>query len=113
MTRNTEKGRASSRRYYHAHKAKMREGHRKWRIANPNYDRKWAGLPEPTRPEPEHCENCGRLPNGVGGLHSDHDHKTGVFRGWLCHSCNNGLGLLGDSKQSLLAMLEYLARART
>jgi NAD-dependent dihydropyrimidine dehydrogenase PreA subunit len=33
------------------------------------------------------CEICGAVPKR-GGLHEDHDHKTGEHRGWLCHRCN-------------------------
>jgi hypothetical protein len=41
-------------------------------------------------------------------LHVDHDHSTGKIRGLLCHGCNNALGLLKDSKESLLRAIEYL-----
>jgi hypothetical protein len=39
------------------------------------------------------CANCG----GVDELVCDHDHETGLVRGWLCRSCN-GLepGAFGD-----------------
>jgi len=36
------------------------------------------------------CEICGNVPKR-GGLHEDHDHKTGAHRGWLCHRCNRAL----------------------
>jgi hypothetical protein len=71
--------------------------------------RKGRGAAIPTRPAPEHCENCGRLP-GKRILHLDHDHKTGKFRGWLCHSCNVGLGHLGDSIASVQSAIAYLIR---
>ena len=38
----------------------------------------------------------------------DHDHNSGEFRGWLCNDCNTGLGLLGDTKESLQRALQYL-----
>ena len=38
----------------------------------------------------------------------DHCHTTGVVRGVLCSSCNTGLGLLGDNKESLIKALHYL-----
>ena len=107
--------RAIARRWSKAHPNETRAQGRKWRAANPGkaYEnkRKWLGMPDPTRPRPEHCENCGRLPNGHGRLHLDHDHKTGKFRGWLCHSCNTGLGHLGDSVESLIAAIHYLKRS--
>jgi Recombination endonuclease VII len=36
------------------------------------------------------CQICGAIPKS-GGLHQDHDHRTGKNRGWLCHRCNRGL----------------------
>jgi hypothetical protein len=41
----------------------------------------------------------------------DHDHLTWKFRGWLCSKCNVGLGLLGDTKESVMKMLDYLLRS--
>ena len=38
----------------------------------------------------------------------DHDHESGDFRGWLCTSCNTGLGKLGDSIAGLESALAYL-----
>jgi len=69
------------------------------------------GKPEPTRDVPEFCECCGRLPNGNGALHLDHSHTTGAFRGWLCSSCNMGLGAIGDSLDAILRAAAYLRRA--
>lgn len=38
----------------------------------------------------------------------DHSHKTGKVRGLLCRNCNAGIGLLGDSPQTLMAANTYL-----
>jgi hypothetical protein len=62
---------------------------------------KTVGQPSPN------CELCRR--NGQVVL--DHDHLTGDFRGWLCGTCNCGLGLLGDNIQGLRRMLAYLERS--
>jgi hypothetical protein len=39
----------------------------------------------------------------------DHDKKTGEFRGFLCDSCNTGLGKFGDSLETLQNAVEYLS----
>jgi hypothetical protein len=41
----------------------------------------------------------------------DHDHKTGIFRGLLCHSCNRGIGLLKESVETLKRLIAYLTHA--
>lgn len=43
-------------------------------------------------------------------LHVDHDHDTGEIRGLLCNCCNRGIGMLGDSAETLLSAHEYLKR---
>jgi hypothetical protein len=39
------------------------------------------------------CALCFRPPKNRP-LHVDHDHKTGMIRGLLCHRCNRGLGYI-------------------
>ena len=38
----------------------------------------------------------------------DHDKKTGAFRGFLCDSCNTGLGKFGDNVNTIKKAYEYL-----
>jgi hypothetical protein len=40
----------------------------------------------------------------------DHDHQTGKIRGLLCDRCNTGIGLIGDSHNSIKRALLYLER---
>jgi hypothetical protein len=72
----------------------------KWRKRN--------GVPDAERPEPPYCEICGRAPHEGKSLCIDHCHKTGKFRGWLCHACNLALGNLGDSVENLQSAIKYL-----
>lgn len=67
-------------------------------------------------PKDGRCECCGHVPplgkrgrgTFFGGLHLDHNHKTGGFRGWLCRACNNGIGNLGDDIAGLQVAIAYL-----
>ena len=44
----------------------------------------------------------------IDKLQLDHCHITGKFRGWLCYSCNLGLGKLRDSVELLQRGIKYL-----
>lgn len=65
--------------------------------------------PKPTEPSP--CDCCSKImePNM---LYLDHDHITYKFRGWLCRSCNSGIGGLGDDIEGLKKALAYLERVK-
>ena len=56
-------------------------------------------------PRPSSCENCGHT---TDRLQLDHDHTTGEFRGWLCKSCDVGIGNLGDNIAGLAQAIIYL-----
>jgi len=51
------------------------------------------------------CEICGRKD---GLFRIDHDHKTGLVRGLLCHKCNIGLGCFDDNLELLKSAISYL-----
>lgn len=38
----------------------------------------------------------------------DHCHKTDQFRGWLCHSCNRGIGAFEDNNSRMQRAVMYL-----
>jgi hypothetical protein len=54
--------------------------------------------------KPKHCDICG----GTNRICYDHNHKTGAFRGWLCHHCNLILGHAKDSAELLRKLAKYL-----
>ena len=60
------------------------------------------------------CPICSRKLEGPirngRAWHVDHCHKTGKVRGYLCYSCNSGLGLLKDSIHNLQKAIEWLRK---
>jgi hypothetical protein len=57
------------------------------------------------------CECCGKKQEDFKEKFTlDHCHTTGAFRGWLCGSCNKGIGNLGDNKEGLLQAIAYLEK---
>lgn len=56
------------------------------------------------------CAVCSSdVPKAVN-WHTDHDHVRNVVRGILCYKCNYGIGLLGDTLESVFKALEYLRK---
>lgn len=57
------------------------------------------------------CACCGRSEKEMKKkLTVDHCHITGKIRGLLCFKCNSGIGMLGDSYESVSAALIYLVK---
>jgi Recombination endonuclease VII len=56
------------------------------------------------------CGICQRQPSGRA-LDVDHDHRSKVIRGLLCHRCNRGLGFF--SSEAVQRIADYLARPAT
>lgn len=54
------------------------------------------------------CNVCDICDTQVRTLHVDHNHTTGKIRGYLCGSCNRGIGLLKDSAQVCYNASQYL-----
>jgi len=55
------------------------------------------------------CAICGKHQSEcLRSLSVDHSHKTSKIRKLLCNHCNRGLGLLGDSSDTLLKAYNYL-----
>ena len=53
------------------------------------------------------CEICG---THTERLCLDHDHSTHELRGFLCASCNKGIGMLKEDPAILAQAIEYLGR---
>ena len=57
---------------------------------------------------PDVCNCCGKPSHK--SLVVDHCHETLKFRGWLCETCNHGIGKLGDNIEGVQKALDYLRR---
>lgn len=61
------------------------------------------------------CAICQATENKYAGefrsFAIDHNHDTGDIRGLLCNQCNRGLGMLGDTVESLNRVVAYLERS--
>ncbi len=100
--------------HYPRKNAKRREGRRKANMtpeqwyAVRNYQIGLKGCTNPpTGAPPPVCSLCARPPKKVE-LSIDHDHETGLFRGWLCIRCNTALGTLGDNEYGIQKALRYV-----
>lgn len=47
---------------------------------------------------------------GVSKIVLDHDHHTGQVRGWVCESCNTGIGRFDDNPEILVNGIAWLNR---
>lgn len=55
------------------------------------------------------CAICKQqAPERLGSMHLDHDHASGQLRGFLCVSCNQGLGQFREDPALLLRAVVYL-----
>jgi len=60
-------------------------------------------------PKPDNCDNCHKNKK----LEIDHIHGTFTSRGWLCRSCNSGMGSLGDNLEGVLRAAIYLEKDKS
>jgi hypothetical protein len=58
------------------------------------------------------CACCGRKDSeeSKNVLNIDHNHSTGNVRGLLCVRCNTTIGLMDESEDRLLAIINYLRK---
>ena len=114
---DVEASRAYQNEYRQRNLAKKRAAERAWRATNPARllaaNRRFRGIPLPTRPAPPACECCGKKETARRNkeLSIDHCHVTGSFRGWLCSRCNTGIGMLGDNLTGAESAVAYLKRS--
>jgi transcription elongation factor Elf1 len=60
--------------------------------------------------EPFECPICGK--RTIAGVTSkvvlDHNHRTGEARGWICDSCNTGIGRFKDDIGLIKRAIKFL-----
>lgn len=55
------------------------------------------------------CKKSLVFPDSKKSYAVDHNHETGEVRGLLCGECNKALGLMKESKEAILQMLNYIS----
>lgn len=112
---NADKERARRAAAYLANRDAILARNKAWKAANRERvratnrksNRKAEGVEAPTgEAKAGQCEICNRETKLV----LDHCHKTGKLRGWLCNTCNMGLGYLQDDPAILLSAATYLKK---
>lgn len=76
----------------------------------PREKRKWLSAKPKPHNEPFECPICGK--RTIAGVSSkvvlDHDHRTGKVRGWICDSCNTGIGRFKDDTELMKRAIRYV-----
>ncbi len=70
---------------------------RRWELCRPKY-------------EPFQCPICQKItiPELTSKVVLDHDHRNGRVRGWICDSCNTGIGRFKDDISLLKRAIIFL-----
>ncbi len=108
---NREKALVSAKAVYQSNPERSKAQAAKWARENPERNaahRNKVSNSDAVTPKPAVCDACQQPPRGARGLHLDHNHATGEFRGWLCHHCNVALGNVRDSVEILIKLAAYL-----
>lgn len=67
--------------------------------------------PKHEEPNPDvPCSICGNRGTKENPICYDHCHVSNKFRGWLCRTCNSGLGFFSDSLEIVRAAAVYLEK---
>ena len=76
----------------------------------PNSAEKDEWLKNKPENEPFECPICGK--RTIAGVTSkvvlDHNHRTGKVRGWICDSCNTGIGRFKDDIELVKKAIKFL-----
>ena len=103
---------------YCSPECKKKAADARWRASSPGYNRMYNYGITPEEFDAKMAEQGGvcaacLIPGWEGkgnAPNTDHDHRTGAFRGILHGNCNNGLGNFKDDPARLRAAADYLER---
>ena len=126
---NQEKVKLIKRRYVDTNPKRALENSRRYRLKHPETRKmtarktshKWAPgeheKSELIRANVDKCDCCGSLePRVKGGWRADHNHDTGIFRGFTCNPCNIIIGYVEkyglDMSPSISKYLHRFSRPR-
>ena len=74
-------------------------------------DRNSWNLQKPSEYSPFTCPICEKTTIcGISKIVLDHCHQTGNVRGWICESCNTGIGRFDDDPDVVFRAIEWLKR---
>ncbi len=100
-----EQSKEYHKKYSEEHKEQRKEYSKKYREEHKEqckeYDKEYQ---KKHRRHKDTCQICGEFKT----MHYDHDHKTKLFRGWICNNCNVALGFARDSIPVLEKLISYL-----
>ena len=99
---------------------KRNKQNQEWRRANPERSQvikartngikiTWEQFSELKTLQDNKCALCQKE---LEKFHIDHCHDSGEVRGLLCPTCNWGLGLLGDTEETIERALNYLRKLK-
>lgn len=94
---------ASRRRYVAAHPERVKASKRNATLRR-NYGITATQFAAMADAQNRVCAVCSRATELV----VDHDHTTGRVRGLLCNSCNGYIGVIGERREVVKALLAYL-----
>lgn len=103
---NPAKARARDKRAYAKHKHRWRDRslRRNYNLTLSEWNMLWAA-------QGFRCAICKSTESGDrrhDTFATDHDHKTGIVRGILCHHCNKAVGYVFDDPNRCRAIAKYL-----
>ncbi len=99
------KARVRNLRWKRSNPDKVKQDHHNRRLAKYNLTRE--EFDSMLSAQGGNCRLCGNPPDRYQ-LAIDHCHNSRLVRGLLCRGCNAGIGLLGDTADSVSSAVQYL-----